>query len=118
VKSALEIDMHDSENNEERHPMEELTYPDELEIIDGRWRLARNPETACSKHPMTNILVAEREDGLAIYSSGPTSQDRYWMRMRGDDRGMLVVVGCPPFGEVIAMADKQWPFEEQGSSDA
>jgi hypothetical protein len=86
--------------------------------VNGKWKVVVNPETACSKHPMNSMLVAEHEDGLGIYADDQPSGDRYWMRMPGDVRGPLTVVGCPPFGEVIEMADRHWPFQEKGSADA
>jgi hypothetical protein len=84
--------------------------------VEGRWKVVVNPETATSKFPMTSMLVAVREDRLAIYSHCEPYVDKYWMRMPG--KNVLAVVGCPPFGEVITMADEQWPFQDQGLPDA
>jgi hypothetical protein len=84
--------------------------------IQGPWKVVVNPETAASKFPMTPMLVGVREDGLAIYSHCEPYVDKYYMGWT--DKIPVTVVGCPPFGQVIRMADEQWPFQEAGSGDA
>jgi hypothetical protein len=81
--------------------------------IEGRWKVVVNPETARSGHPMRDILVAKREDGLGIYAHHEPYRDRYWMRKSGE---ILAIVGNPPFADVIGMADKEWPFEEKADA--
>jgi hypothetical protein len=84
--------------------------------IQGPWKVVVNPETAASKFPMTPMLVAVRDDGLAIYSHCEPYVDKYYMGWSG--KIPVTVVGCPPFGEVIRMADERWPFQKTGSDDA